>query len=219
MAPGMALNSIYDTSALRETLARLVDFDRVNAGETRLAVGTVNVETGDFRYFDSRDMRIGPEHVMASAALPPAFPPVEIDGAFYWDGGIVSNTPLEHVINYYPRRSRLTFQVDVFAAHGVLPRSIEEVLERQMDIRFSSRPRKGTDDLHTMHDIRHNLMTLLDKLPEELRQTPEAAFLDNIACVTRMDIAQVIYRPCEPQGSFKDYEFTRRTMRALGARF
>ncbi len=221
-APGVLLtggrqNSYYDTSALRETLTRLVDFDLINSDEIRLSVGAVDVATGNFRYFDSREMRIGPEHVMASGALPPAFPPVEIDGACYWDGGLVSNTPLEYVLNYYPRRSRLAFQVDVFPAAGRQPQTIEQVMERISDIRFSSRTRKGVDTFRTLHDIRHNLMNLLDKLPQDLKHSPEAVFLDEIACVTRMDIAHLIYRPGEPQGWFKDYEFSRRTMRARWA--
>jgi NTE family protein len=111
--------SYYSTSALRATLERLVDFDRINAGkEVRLSVGAVNVETGDFAYFDSGEMTIGPEHVMASGALPPGFPPIEIDGEQYWDGGLFSNTPLQYMVGYYPRRSRVIFQVDLFPARA-----------------------------------------------------------------------------------------------------
>jgi NTE family protein len=212
-ASGSGPISYYDTAALKTTLERLVDFDRINARTMRLSVGAVNLHSGNFRYFDNAEMKLGPEHVMASAALPPAFPPIEIDGEFYWDGGLVSNTPLEYVLGYYPRRSRLTFQVDVFPANGALPTSLEEVSEREKDIRYSSRTRKGTDSFKEMHDIRVNLMTLLEKLPQELMQAPEAQFLDAIACVTRMDIAQLIYRPSAPQGFYKDYEFSRRTMK------
>ncbi|OYW05927.1 MAG: patatin, partial [Acidiphilium sp. 37-67-22] len=113
--------SYYDTRNLRRTLERLVDFDRINtAAETRLSVGAVNLRTGRLVYFDSAEIAIRPEHVMASGALPPGFPPVEIDGEYYWDGGLVSNTPLQYVLDYYPRRSRLTFQVDVFHGSGML---------------------------------------------------------------------------------------------------
>ena len=116
------LVSYYDTSVLKGTLERLVDFDRINnAGATRLSVGAVNVRTGQFSYFDSAHMTIRPEHIMASGALPPGFPPIEIDGEHYWDGGLFSNTPLEYVLDYSPRRSRLTFQVDMFPAQGQLP--------------------------------------------------------------------------------------------------
>jgi len=209
-----AQTSYYDTRPLKATLERLVDFDRINAGATRMSLGAVNVCTGNFRYFDSEQTQIRPEHVMASSAFPPAFPAIEVDGEFYWDGGLVSNTPLQYVISAYPRVSRLVFQVDLFPSRGPLPGTIEEAAEREKEIRYSSRTRMGTDSVHAMHDIRHNLEGLLEKLPDELGRLPEVAFLREIACVTTMDIAQLIYRPEEVQGSFKDYEFSRSTMRA-----
>lgn len=205
--------SWYDTAPLLPTLDRLVDFDRINSGNTRLSVGAVNVRTGNMVYFDSREMKIRPQHVMASSALPPGFPAVEIDGELYWDGGIYSNTPLEHVLSYYPRRSRLIFQVDLFPACGATPKTMDEVVERAKDIRYSSRTRTVTDELHTLHDIRHNLNLLLEALPERLKDLPAARVLSEIACVTTMDIAQVIYRPEEPQGATKDFAFSRRTIR------
>lgn len=205
--------SYYDTKPLKATLERLVDFDRINARETRFSVGAVNVRTGNFSYFDNAEIKIRPEHVMASSALPPAFPAIEIDGEFYWDGGLVSNTPLQYVLGYYPRRSRLAFQVDIFPSRGPLPRTLEQVSEREKEIRYSSRTRTGTDSFRAMHDIRHNLETLLEKLPDGLKNEPEVEFLRSIACVTTMDIAQLIYRPNEIQGWYKDYEFSRQTMR------
>lgn len=215
---GAASTSFYDTRALRTTLERLVDFDRINSQETRFSVGAVNVRTGNLRYFDSAEMEIGPEHVMASSALPPAFPAIEIGGEFYWDGGLVSNTPLQHVLDYYPRRSRIAFQVDVFPSRGSLPQTLEQALERDKEIRYASRTRMGTDTFRAMHDVRHNLMMLLEKLPEALKKEPEVEFLDRIACVTTMDIVQLIYRAQDSQGSYKDYEFTRRSMRERWAR-
>jgi NTE family protein len=206
--------SFYDTSALKSTLESLVDFDRINAKEMRFSVGAVNVRTGNFVNFDNAKITIRPEHVMASGALPPGFPAVEIDGEFFWDGGLVSNTPLQHVITSVPRRSRLTFQVDLFPARGTLPTSLEEVAEREKDIRYSSRTRAATNQLRLMHDVRHNINMLWDKLPEELRATPEAQYLYSFGCVTTMDIVQLIYRPDDAQGHTKDYEFSRRTMDA-----
>jgi NTE family protein len=169
---GPASTSYYDTSALKATLERLVDFDRINAREIRFSVGAVNVRTGNFAYFDNAHMTIRPEHVMASGALPPGFPAVEIDGECYWDGGLVSNTPLQYVVEYIPRRSRLTFQVDLFHASGRRPANLEEVGEREKDIRYSSRTRAATDMLRTMHDVRHNINNLWDQLPENLQKTP-----------------------------------------------
>jgi len=210
---GGARTSYYDTGALKATLEKLVDFDRINAGAgPRLSVGAVNVRTGNFAYFDSAEMPLRAEHIMASGALPPGFPGVEIDGELYWDGGLVSNTPLQYVIAKIPRRSRLTFQVDVFPARGTLPRTLEDVAEREKDIRYSSRTRAATDAIRTGHDLRHNINTLWEKLPAELRDTPEARFLYNFGCVTTMDIAQLIYRPKDGQGYTKDYEFSRATM-------
>ncbi|WP_226381830.1 DUF3734 domain-containing protein [Falsiroseomonas ponticola] len=205
--------SYYDTAALKGTLESLVDFDRINHGPMRLSVGAVNVRTGNFAYFDSATTPIRAEHIMASGALPPGFGAVEIDGEHYWDGGLVSNTPLQYVLERIPRRSRLTFQVDVFHARGKLPTTLEEVAEREKDIRYSSRTRAASDTVRAMHDVRHNINTLWEKLPPELRDTPEGRFLYNFGCVTTMDIAQIIYRPAEPQGQSKDYEFSRGTMR------
>ena len=209
---GSSPTSHYDTSALKSTLEQLVDFDRVNSGEMRFSVGAVNVRTGDFAYFDNARMAIRPEHIMASSALPPGFPAVEIDGEHYWDGGLVSNTPLEYVLESIPRRSRLTFQVDLFHARGHLPTDLEEVSERQKDIRYSSRTRASTNTFRTMHDVRHNINNLWDQLPDALRSTPEAKFLYNFGCVTTMDIVELIYRPEDSQGQSKDYEFSRTTM-------
>ncbi len=204
--------SFYDTAALKTTLEALVDFDRINSGEMRLSVGAVNVRTGNFAYFDSGEITIRAEHIMASGALPPGFGAIEIDGEHYWDGGIVSNTPLQYVLAKIPRRSRLTFQVDVFHARGAVPTTLAEVAEREKDIRYSSRTRAATDTVREMHDVRHNINTLWGKLPPALRDTPEGRFLYNFGCVTTMDIAQIIYRPTDSQGQSKDYEFSRATM-------
>ncbi|UPY39216.1 DUF3734 domain-containing protein [Sediminicoccus sp. KRV36] len=204
--------SFYDTAALRGTLEALVDFDRINARQMRLSIGAVNIRTGDMAYFDNAETRIRPEHVMASGALPPGFPAIEIDGEMYWDGGLVSNTPLQYVVEKLPRRSRLSFQVDVFPARGALPTTIEEVQERDKDIRYSSRTRAATDMLARSHDLRHNINTLWDKLPDALRDTPEGRFLYNFGCVTTMDIVQLIHRSDAAQGQTKDYEFSRATM-------
>ena len=129
------LISYYDTASLKSTLERLVDFDRINAKAMLFSVGAVNVRTGNLAFFDNDSIIIRPEHVMASGALPPGFPAVEIDGEQYWDGGLVSNTPLQYVLDYLPRRSRLSFQVDLFHAHGRVPTNLEEVSEREKDIR------------------------------------------------------------------------------------
>ncbi|WP_308418181.1 patatin-like phospholipase family protein [Chitinimonas sp. BJB300] len=133
--------SIYDTAPLRTTLEDLIDFDLINSKKVRLSVGAVNVVTGNSEYFDNFARTIGPEHIMASGALPPAFAPVEIDGNVYWDGGIVSNTPLQYVLDTHRKTSLLVFQVDLFNARGALPINLAEVQQRQKDILYSSRTR------------------------------------------------------------------------------
>lgn len=223
---GSPPDSYYDTSELRRTLERLVDFDRINAGETRLSVGAVNVRTGNFRYFDSHHEKLHAGHVMASGALPPSFPAIEIDGEFYWDGGLVSNTPLEYVITQIPRRSRLIFQIDLFPAEGGVPHGIEQVGERDKDIRYSSRTRAGTDTMRMQHDLRHDINTLLEMLPDELRKSAVAERLYRFGCVTTMDIVLLIDRAGGGsgggqggwQGAAKDYEFSPATMQARWAR-
>ena len=209
---GNTVLSYYDTADLRTTLERLVDFDRINAREMAFSVAAVNVQSGNFVWFDNRHTKIRAEHVMASGALPPGFPPVEIDGAFYWDAGLVSNTPLQYVLEYSPRRSRLTFQVDLFAAEGALPGHLDEVTEREKDIRYSSRTRAGDTRARETHRLRHTVNALWEQLTPELKATPEARFLYNFGCVTTMDVVQLIYRPGERQGASKDFEFSRQTM-------
>jgi NTE family protein len=207
--------SYYVTSALKRTLEQLVDFDRINnTKDMRLSVGAVNVRSGDFAYFDSEEITIRPEHIMASGALPPGFPPVEIDGEQYWDGGLLSNTPLQYMIDYYPRRSRLVFQVDLFPAHGCAPTNLDEVHEREKDIRYSSRTMMSTNSLREKHDVRHAINELHKLLPADLANTEQAKRLYEHGCVTQMDIVQLIYRPIEPQGALKDFEFSRSTMEA-----
>ena len=207
--------SYYETSVLKRTLERLVDFDRINdTKDMRLSVGAVNVRTGHFAYFDSEEITIRPEHIMASGALPPGFPPVEIDGEQYWDGGLLSNTPLQYMIDYYPRRSRLVFQVDLFPAHGCVPTNLDEVHEREKDIRYSSRTMMSTNILREKHDVRHAINELHKLLPPDIANTEQAKRLYEYGCVTEMDIVQLIYRPNEPQGALKDFEFGRSTMEA-----
>ncbi len=210
--PGTSATSYYDTSHLKSTLERLVDFDRINCRETRFCVNAVNVRTGNLTHFDNARQTIRPEHVMASGALPPGFPAIDIDGEFYWDGGLVSNTPLRQILETLPRRSTLTFQVDLFAARGSVPKNLDAVSEREKDIRYSSRTRMGVETFRYAHNLRRNISMLLAKLPDSLKDEPEVAFLKREACQTTMDIVELIYRPEATLGPSKDYEFSRTTM-------
>jgi NTE family protein len=204
--------SFYDVSPLKALLEQLVDFDLLNSGKTRLSVGATNVKTGNFTCFDSTTHKLGPGHVMASGSLPPGFPATEIDGEYYWDGGIVSNTPLQWVLDADPRQDTLAFQIDLWSAAGELPRDVIELDVRQKDIRYSSRTRLATDQFRKMQKLRRATAKLLAQMPEALRQTPEAEMLEQEADNKVYNIIQMIYRSRNYEGASKDYEFSRRTM-------
>jgi NTE family protein len=204
--------SFYDVSPLKTLLGRLVDFDRVNSGALRLSVGATNVKTGNLVIFDTADRKIAAEHIMASGSLPPGFPAAEIDGEFYWDGGVVSNTPLQWVFDCSPRQDTLAFQIDLWSARGEFPRDMVEVDTRLKDIRYSSRTRLGTDQFRKAQGLRRAAAKLLSQIPEELRHSREAEMLAAEADEKVYNIIQMIYRAKIYEGASKDYEFSRRTM-------
>lgn len=204
--------SYYETGPLEATLERLIDFDRIDAGLTRLSVGAVNVRSGNFVYFDTTTHRIRPEHVLASGALPPGFAPVEIEGEHYWDGGLVSNTPLQWVVEAEPRRDSLIIQVDLWNARGRLPRTMSDVMVRQKEIQYSSRTRDQTDRFKRLHDVRCTLGRLLAQLPDDLKQGRDFEVLSKIADHTLYNIVHLIYRAKHYEGHSKDYEFSRLSM-------
>src|SRR5690242_3136562 len=210
---GIAATSFYDTTPLKQTLERLVDFDRINARETRLSVGAVEIETGNFCYFDNASMKIEPEHIMASGALPPGFPAVEIQGRYYWDGGLVSNTPLIEVLAHTPRRDTIAFQVDLWSAKGPRPHNILDVAEREKDIRYSSRTRMATDLATEMQRLRRALRRVIDCLPPENANDPEISALRDLSCSKVYNILHLIYRDKQYEAQHKDYEFSLATMR------
>jgi NTE family protein len=193
-------------------LERLVDFDRINSGAMRLSVGAVNVRTGNFVYFDTATHAIRAEHVMASGALPPGFPAIEIDGEHYWDGGLISNTPLSWVVENEPHRDTLAFQVDLWPSRGDLPRHMAQVPMRQKEIQYSSRTRAESDRFREIQVLRNALSRLIEKLPRELAASPEAAILRPVTQPKVWNLIQLIYRSKEYEGDSKDYEFSRRSM-------
>ena len=204
--------SFYDTTPLKSTLEGLVDFDRINARETRLSVGAVNIRSGNFAYFDNRHQKIGPEHIMASGALPPGLPPIEIDGEWYWDGGLVSNTPLEYVLDQDGAGDMVIYQVDLFNARGPLPQTLQEAAEREKDIRYSSRTRLNTDAQLRIHKLKASLAKVLNLLPQAQREDPDVQFLEAYCQESAVTVVQLIYRDRAYEGSFKDVEFSRQTM-------
>jgi NTE family protein len=205
--------SYYDTAPLKKTLERLVDFDRINDLKTRLSVGAVGVTSGNFKYFDTYQFKqlgqkIGPDHIMASGALPPGFPSVVIEGEHYWDGGIASNTPLDFVLDEEIDRDLLIFQVDLFSARGELPASLLEAAEREKDIRFSSRTRMNTDKNKQVHNARMAVRDLIGKLPDYLKNDPSVELLRKASKENTVTVVHLIYRSKNYESSSKDYEFS-----------
>ena len=204
--------SYYDNAPARATLERLVDFDLINKRQIRFSVGAVDVCSGNFRYFDSDDCEIRVEHVMASGSLPPGFAATEVDGKFYWDGGLISNTPLQWVLDSQPRKDTLAFQVDLWSSRGELPKDMIEVEIRQKEIIYSSRNRAATDEYKRSQKLRIALANMLRDIPQELRDSDDAKLLSGVANDKVCNIVHLIYRAKKYEGIAKDFEFSRRTM-------
>ncbi|WP_066549316.1 MULTISPECIES: patatin-like phospholipase family protein [unclassified Sphingomonas] len=204
--------SYYDTAPLRETLDALIDWDLLNDGPVRLSVGAVEIESGNFEYFDTRNGRIDARHVMASGALPPGLPPVDIDGKLYWDGGIVSNTPLTHVLDHQ-REPMLVFQVDLFSAHSTRPRTIMDVSAREKEIRYSSRTRQISNELLRRRREQQTMRRVLNKLPAEMCDDPDVRALKAQATEQPVSVVHLIHRANAWEGGSRDFEFSARTMR------
>jgi NTE family protein len=209
-APGsLGAISYYDTTPLQTRLEELIDFDLLNSGQMRLSVGSVNVRSGNFAYFDTARQRIDVRHIMASGALPPGFPPIEIDGEHYWDGGLVSNTPLQYVLDQPGRMHRLVFQVDLFCAQGALPTTLGEVTEREKDIRFSSRTRLNTSSELQRHAFAQAARRLIAKLPAKFRDDADVAALKAAEHEAAVSVVHLIYRSKHYETQAKDHEFSR----------
>ncbi|MET3827121.1 NTE family protein [Sphingomonas sp. PvP055] len=204
--------SFYDSAPLRATLDSLIDWDLLNSGRVRLSVGAVDVESGNFAYFDTTEMRIDARHIMASGALPPGLPAVEIDGRLWWDGGLVSNTPLTHVLEHQSGEL-LAFQIDLFPAATERPRTIMDVMAREKEIRFSSRTRQVSDQMMRVRKDRELARRVLDKLPKELLDDPDVIALAASAREDPVNLVHLIHRANAWEGGSRDFEFSARTMR------
>jgi NTE family protein len=205
--------SFYDTRPLRETLERFADFDRINRPDLmRVSVGAVNVRNGNYVYFDNTERTLHPEHFMASGALPPGFPAVEVDGEFYWDGGLVSNTPLYYVLIARPRDDALIFQVDLWSAVGDLPKDLLQVAVRQKDLQYSSRTRLITLFVKRQQKLRGLLNELLTLVPESKRQTAIYQVAEQYASAARRNVIHLVYRDKPYESYAKDYQFGMLTM-------
>jgi NTE family protein len=205
--------ALYDTTPLHKTLEKLVDFDLLNSETIRFAVGAVNVATANFAYFDNEETDISPEHIMASGALPPALPMVRIGKHYYWDGGLVSNTPLQHLLDHCGNQNMLVFQVDLFSARGDIPRDMPEVLSRQKDIQYSSRTRTTTDHFLQTHRLKQALHEALSLVPDEKLTEDQRQQKAELERLPEINIMQMIYQQKAYEGDAKDYEFSRLSMR------
>ena len=198
----------YSTSPLEKTLTELVDFEMLSTCQPRLTVGAAHVTSSMMRYFDSRDTKLSAKHILASGALPPAFPAVRIDGELYWDGGILSNTPTEVVFDDNPRRNSLIFAVNLWNPKGAEPETIGEVLHRQKDIQYSSRVANQIARQLQSHRLRHVIKNLVEKIPEPARNSAEVRELASWGCVTQMHIVRLLAPSLPHEDNTKDVDFS-----------
>ena len=205
---GAELAGYYSTRPLERTLEKLTDEKLLNAGRPRLTVGAANLRTAEMHYFDSRHMLLSVKHVMASGALPPAFPAIRIGDELYWDGGILSNTPVEAVFDDNPRRSGLVFAVHMWSPNGPEPSSIWEVLARQKDLQYSSRAASHIARQKQIHKLRHVINEMVEKLPEEIRNMPEVREMAAYGCRTRMHVVRLVAPPLAGEDHSKDIDFS-----------
>jgi NTE family protein len=206
---GRDMAGFYSTAPLEKTLTELVDFSLIERCTPRLTVGAAHVRSSKMRYFDSREARISARHVLASGALPPAFPAVRIDGELYWDGGILSNTPTEVIFEDNPRRSSLVFAVHMWNPMGAEPETIWEVLHRQKDIQYSSRVASHIARQRQVHKLRHVVSELLKFVPEEKRTDQFVQELAGYGCRTQMHVVRLLAPRLDNENHTKDIDFSR----------
>lgn len=207
--------SFYDVQPLKATLQELADFDLINRQSVRLSLGAVNVRTGNSIYFDNHTMKLKPDHTLAAGALPPGFPPAEIDGEVYMDGGIATNSPLWYALDQDPRMSALIFQVDVFSAGGEVPKNLEQAQERSKDIQFASKTRFNTDRIREQEQLRGALRRLLEKLPPSFQSDPDVQALAKVSTRGPITLVHLINRHVSRCQEFKDGDFARATVMEL----
>jgi NTE family protein len=200
--------SYYDTAPLRQTLTEVIDFDLINRKTVRFSVGAVNVVSGNFVFFDNQTDTIVPEHIMASGALPPGFPMVKIGTDYFWDGGVVSNTPLQHLLAQDDNLNSLVFQVDLFSARGPLPRTIQDVMGREKDIVYSSRTRQVTDMFARLQRWKTRAYEALVMVPDADLNDEQRAMRDKLADLPQATILQLIYQRKNYESNTRDYEFS-----------
>lgn len=201
--------SYYDTSELRKTLEKLIDFERINSKEVTLCLGAVNVASGEMTFFNNQLMTITPDHIMASCSLPPGFPATKIDNEYYWDGGIYANTPLVTVLDALPEEDTLCFVVDCYSLKGRLPETMDQIEERQKDIRYASHSRRLTNVYGSRQNLQAAITLLAQHLTPEAQNDPEIQKIVQLGNQKRFSVVHIIYRGTPFAHSFKDYNFGR----------
>jgi NTE family protein len=205
---------LYSAKPLERTLSELVDFARLAKGSPRLTVGAANIKTADMRYFDSRDTQLTVRHVMASGAMPPAFSPIGIDGTHYWDGGLVSNTPLEAIFDDNPRRNSLVFSAQVWHAQGALPENIWDVMIREKEIQFASATSSQIKRQNQIHHLRHIIADFFERLPPEARQSDEVREMRSYGCLTQVHVVRLLAPRDETEDHMSEIDFSTGNIRA-----
>jgi NTE family protein len=211
---GIEHAAYYTTAPLRNTLDKLVDLDYINGRHTRISLGAVKICNGEMCYFDSGKEPIAMEHIMASGALPPAFPAIRVNDDFYWDGGIYSNTPIEAVLDDRPRRDSVIFAVDVWNPEGPTPESLWQVAGREKDIQYASRAHSHIARQKQIHHLRHVILELVKAMPEEMRDSPEIKELASWGCKTTMHVVRLVASGIASEDQLKDIDFTPASIRA-----
>jgi NTE family protein len=211
---GIERAAMYLVDPLKKALPDLVDFDRIKSSKIRFTVGLTAVQSGQMRYFDSEREKIGIEHVLGSSALPPAFPAVQIDGEYYWDGGVYSNSPIEVLFDEDPRRSSVVFAIHIWPTRGTQPESLAHAFMREKDIMFGSRSRSHLMRQAQLHRTRRIIRELIDMLPEERKNSPRAKELAAWGCLSTMHLVEINAQPIVGETNARDYDFSRSTIQA-----
>ena len=211
---GIEQAAMYLVDPLKKLLPAIVDFDLINSGKTRFTLGLTTVQTGQMRYFDNKKERISLEHVLGSSALPPCFPAVLIDGEYYWDGGVYSNSPIEVVFDEEPRRSSIVFAIQIWYTRGPRPESLSHAFMREKDILFGTRSKTHIMRQAQLHRVRRIIRELVDMLPEEQKRSPRVKELAGWSCTTTMHLVEINAQPIEGETNARDYDFSRPAVQA-----
>jgi NTE family protein len=211
---GIEKAAMYLVDPLEKMLPDLVDFDLIVSGKTRFTLGLTTVQTGQMRYFDSAQDKIGIAHVLGSSAIPPCFPAVLIDGEYYWDGGVYSNSPIEVVFDEDPRQSSLVFAVQIWHTRGPRPESLMHAFMREKDILFGSRSKSHIMRQAQLHRMRRIIRELIDLLPDATKNSPRVQELAGWSCRTTMHIVEINSQPLKGETNARDYDFSRGAVQA-----